>query len=124
MSSASEKAPRPMEVRLNKAEKALEIDFDDGNVFRYPAELLRVVSPSAEVQGHNPSQRVTVGGKRHVGISDLEAIGHYALRIKFDDKHDTGIYSWGYLYDLGRDQNEIWQGYLEALEAKGLNRDL
>ena len=123
MSDGTEKAPRPIEVRLKKEEKALEIEFDDGTIFRYPAELLRVESPSAEVQGHNPNQKVTVAGQRHVGIIGLESIGHYALRIKFDDRHDTGIYSWSYLYELGRDQAEIWRSYINALETKGLSRD-
>ena len=123
MSDGTEKAPRPIEVRLKKEEKALEIEFDDGTIFRYPAELLRVESPSAEVQGHNPNQKVTVAGQRHVGIIGLEPIGHYALRIKFDDQHDTGIYSWSYLYELGRDQAEIWRSYINALETKGLSRD-
>lgn len=115
--------PRPTEVRLKTKEKALEVDFDDGSNFRYPAELLRVESPSAEVQGHSPNQKVVVAGRREVGILGLEPIGHYALRIKFDDLHDTGIYSWDYLYGLGRDQVEIWQRYLDALDTKGLSRD-
>lgn len=123
MTDRKEKAPRPTEVRLKKEEKTLEIEFDDGTIFRYPAELLRVESPSAEVQGHNPNHKVTVAGQRHVGILSLEPIGHYALRIKFDDQHDTGIYSWNYLYELGRDQVGIWQSYINALETKGLSRD-
>ncbi len=115
--------PRPTEVRLKKEEKALEIDFDDGSSFRYPAELLRVESPSAEVQGHGPDGKVIVAGRRHVGIIGLEAVGHYALRIRFDDLHDTGLYSWDYLYGLGRGRDEVWRRYLEALEARGLGRD-
>ena len=123
MNERSEPVPRPTEVRLRKEEKALEIDFDDGSSFRYPAELLRVESPSAEVQGHGPDRKVIVAGRRHVGILGLEPIGHYALRIRFDDLHDTGIYSWDYLYGLGRDQDEVWQRYLDALESQGLSRD-
>ena len=123
MSGQKGRTPRPTEVRLKNEEKALEIDFDDGNSFRYPAELLRVESPSAEVQGHSPDQKVIVAGRRHVGIMGLEPVGHYALRIKFDDLHDTGIYSWNYLYELGRDQDEIWQKYLDAVASKGLDRD-
>ena len=123
MTDRKEKTPCPTEVRLKKEGKTLEIEFDDGTIFRYPAELLRVESPSAEVQGHNPNHKVTVAGQRHVGILSLEPIGHYALRIKFDDQHDTGIYSWNYLYELGRDQVGIWQSYIKALEAKGLSRD-
>ena len=90
-----------------QAEKALEVDFDDGARFRYPAELLRVESPSAEVMGHGPGQKTIVAGRRHVGILALEPVGNYAVRIKFDDLHDTGLYSWRYLYELGRDQEKI-----------------
>ncbi len=113
----------PTEVRLKKAEKRLEIAFDDGRTFSYPAEFLRVVSPSAEVQGHSPSQRQTVSGRRDVGVMQLEAVGNYAIRIIFDDLHDTGIYSWKYLREIGEDQEAIWAGYLAELEEKGLSRD-
>jgi len=113
----------PVEIRLKKAEKILEIDFDDGKRFAYPAELLRVESPSAEVMGHAPDQKQIVAGRRHVGILALEPVGHYAVRIKFDDLHDTGIFSWEYLRQLGEDQEKIWQTYLAALAAKGLSRD-
>jgi len=116
-------APRPTEIRLKKAEKALEIDFDDGRSFRYPAELLRVESPSAEVQGHGPDQKQTVAGRRHVGIMGLESVGHYAIRILFDDLHDTGIYSWRYLHRLGCEMDRRWADYLAALAAHGLSRD-
>jgi DUF971 family protein len=115
--------PWPLEIRVKRTEKRLEIDFDDGTTFSYPAELLRVESPSAEVQGHVPSQKVTVAGKRGVGIMRLEQVGNYAVRIEFDDGHSTGIFSWPYLYRLGRDQARIWGDYLRALEAKGLSRD-
>jgi DUF971 family protein len=115
--------PWPLEIRVKRKEKRLEIDFDDGTTFSYPAELLRVESPSAEVQGHVPSQKVTVAGKRNVGITRLEQVGNYAVRIEFDDGHSTGIYSWPYLHRLGRDQGRIWGEYLRALEAKGLSRD-
>ena len=114
---------RPKEIRLKREEKVLEIDFDDGRSFSLPAELLRVESPSAEVQGHSPSQKTVVAGRRHVGILEVEPIGNYAIRIKFDDLHDTGIFSWDTLYDYGVRQDELWQGYLDALEAKGLSRD-
>lgn len=123
MSGRSKPVPRPTEVRLKKEEKALEIDFDDGSTFRYPAEFLRVESPSAEVQGHGPGGKVVVSGRRHVGILELEPVGRYALRIRFDDLHDTGIYSWEYLHGLGRDRDEIWRRYLAALESRGLVRD-
>lgn len=113
----------PLEIRLKQAEKALEVDFDDGSTFRYPAELLRVESPSAEVQGHMPSQKQLVSGRRHVGILGLEPVGNYAIRIKFDDLHDSGIFSWRYLYEMGLRQDEIWQAYLADLEARGLSRD-
>jgi DUF971 family protein len=113
----------PVEIRLKKAEKALEIDFDDGRTFRLPAEYLRVESPSAEVKGHNPSQRQIVPGRRHVGILEIEQVGNYALRIKFDDLHDTGIYTWNYLYELGRDYEPNWKRYLEDLSSRGLSRD-
>ncbi len=113
----------PLEIRLKQAEKLLEVDFDDGSRFRYPAELLRVESPSAEVQGHMPSQKQIVAGRRHVGIIGLEPVGNYAVRIKFDDLHDTGIFSWRYLYELGTRQDELWQAYLDALAERGLSRD-
>jgi DUF971 family protein len=114
---------RPVEIRLKQAEKRLEIDFDDGKRFAYPAEYLRVESPSAEVQGHSPGQKQILGGRRHVGILALEPVGNYAIRISFDDLHDTGIYSWSYLYELGHEQETRWQAYLAALAAKGLSRD-
>jgi DUF971 family protein len=113
----------PVEIRLKTAEKLLEIDFDDGSHFRFPAELLRVESPSAEVQGHGPSQKQIVAGRRHVGILALEPVGNYAIRIKFDDLHDTGIFSWAYLYELGRKQDELWANYLKALAERGLSRE-
>ena len=114
---------RPLEIRLKSREKALEIDFDDGKFVVLPAELLRVESPSAEVQGHGAGQKKTVAGRRHVGIMSVEPVGNYAIRIVFDDLHDTGIYSWNYLYELGRDLNSVWQAYLDRLEAGGLTRD-
>jgi len=113
----------PTEIRLKKAEKRLEIDFDDGARFSYPAEFLRVESPSAEVQGHGPSQKQIVAGRQHVGILEIEPVGNYAIRIKFDDLHDTGIYSWEYLYGLGRDEETLWRQYLAELEKRGLSRD-
>jgi DUF971 family protein len=113
----------PTEIRLLKQEKALEIDFSDGSRFTLPAELLRVESPSAEVQGHGPDQKTLVAGRRHVGIMAVEPVGNYAVRIKFDDLHDTGIYSWPYLYKLGRNKDRIWQEYLDTLAEHGLSRD-
>ena len=114
---------RPTEIRLKREEKTLEIDFEDGKSFRLLAELLRVESPSAEVQGHGPSQKTLVAGRRHVGIMAVEPVGNYAIRIKFDDMHDTGIYSWDTLYDYGQRQEEMWQDYLNAIEAESLSRD-
>ncbi|MEE8444240.1 MAG: DUF971 domain-containing protein [Alphaproteobacteria bacterium] len=113
----------PTEIRLNKADKRLEVDFDDGNKFSFPAELLRVESPSAEVQGHGPGQKQIISGRRHVGIMELEPVGNYAIRIKFDDLHDTGIFSWEYLHTLGLNQDRAWQEYLDALAEKELSRD-
>lgn len=121
--SILEHHPRPTELRLNTSEKELEIDFDNGQSFIYPAEFLRVESPSAEVKGHGINQRVTIAGRRHVGIERLEPVGKYAVRIIFDDCHDTGIFSWSYLYELGQQKGELWRTYLEALENKGLSRD-
>lgn len=113
----------PLEIRYDKETKTLEVDFDNGVTFSYPAELLRVESPSAEVQGHSPAEKQVVGGRRHVGIMQIEPVGNYAVRIKFDDMHDTGIYSWAYLYELGENKDEIWQRYLTALEEQGLSRE-
>lgn len=123
MTSAPSARPRPVEIRLKKAEKVLEVDFEDGRRFCLPAELLRVESPSAEVQGHSPTQKQTVAGRRHVGIMEVEAVGRYAVRLRFDDLHDTGIYSWDTLYRLGEHQEDIWAAYLEALKIRGLSRD-
>ncbi len=114
---------RATEIRFRKAEKKLEVTFDDGRTFAYPAELLRVESPSAEVQGHGPGQKTTVAGRRHVNIMEIEPVGNYAIRLIFDDLHDTGIYSWAYLYELGVEMDTRWNGYLTALEAQGLSRD-
>ncbi len=121
--SASSAAHKPVEIRVKSKEKALEIDFDDGMSFRFSAEFLRVHSPSAEVQGHSPDQRQTVAGRRHVGIMDIEQVGNYAIRITFDDLHDTGIYSWQTLYRFGERREEMWQAYLDDLAANGLSRD-
>jgi DUF971 family protein len=113
----------PVELRLKRAEKVLEVAFDDGTRFRLPAEYLRVESPSAEVQGHGPGQKTLVHGRAHIGIIRLEPVGNYAVRIIFDDLHDTGIYSWSYLYQLGVEQDKRWRAYLDALAANGLRRE-
>lgn len=112
----------PVEIRVKSAEKRLEIDFDDGKAFALPAELLRVESPSAEVQGHGPGGKTLVPGKRNVGIAGVDAVGNYAIRIRFDDGHDTGIFSWTYLRELGERQDELWNVYLAALAQRGLSR--
>ena len=113
----------PTELRLSKDRRSLRVTFDDGATFDLPAEYLRVTSPSAEVQGHSPSERKTVPGKRNVEIIGVEPVGNYAVKLRFDDMHDTGIYGWSYLYELGAKQAEKWRDYLAELEAKGLSRD-
>jgi DUF971 family protein len=113
----------PVELRLKKAEKLLEVSFDDGSQFRLPAEYLRVESPSAEVQGHGPGQKTLVAGRAHVGIIALEPVGNYAVRITFDDLHETGIYSWAYLHQLGVERDRRWREYLDGLAANGLSRE-
>ena len=115
--------PVATEIRLRRAEKLLEVDFDDGASFVLPAEYLRVESPSAEVQGHSAAERKTIAGRRHVGIMALDPVGNYAVRISFDDLHDTGIFTWEYLHELGRERSRKWQSYLDALQSKGLSRD-
>ncbi len=115
--------PVPTEIRLIRAEKRLDVTFDDGARFSLPAEYLRVESPSAEVQGHSAAERKTVPGRRHVGIIGVEPVGHYAVRLLFDDLHDTGIYSWEYLHRLGREQAPRWEAYLNALASKGMSRE-
>jgi DUF971 family protein len=114
--------PRPTGITLHQASHVLEVAFDSGEVFRLPAEYLRVNSPSAEVQGHGPGQKVLVAGKRDVNIAAIEPVGHYAVLLRFTDGHDTGIYSWTTLYELGRTQAEAWEDYLAALAAGGLGR--
>lgn len=126
MSSAADnhsQSRRPVEIRLKQEERILEVDFDDGKSFSLPAELLRVESPSAEVQGHSPLEKQLVTGRRHVGILGVEPVGNYAICIKFDDLHDTGIYSWDTLYNFGEHQDALWNMYLKALEANGLSRE-
>ena len=113
----------PTELRVAKDRKSLKITFNSGEAFEISAEMLRVLSPSAEVQGHSPAQKQTVPGKRDVGIMQIEPVGNYAVRIHFDDLHNTGIFSWDYFLKLARDRDEMWGGYLKDLEAKGLSRD-
>ena len=108
---------------MSRENNLIEIDFDDGESYQYSAEYLRVHSPSAEVRGHGPGQQITVAGKQHLSIAHLEPVGNYAIRILFGDGHDTGIYSWGYLHELGERQEHLWQLYLDALKSKGLKRE-
>ena len=112
----------PTELRLDKDKRVLTVTFEDGKSFALPAELLRVLSPSAEVQGHSEAQRVTVAGKKTVGITRIEPVGNYAVRIVFDDTHDTGLYVWAYLRELGEHREARWQDYLQDLAAKKLTR--
>ena len=113
----------PVEIRLPKDRRTLRVAFDDGRSFDLPAELLRVTSPSAEVQGHSEAERKTVGGKRNVTILSVDPVGNYAVRLGFDDMHSTGIYSWAFLRDLGLNAEQRFQNYLDDLQAKGLDRD-
>lgn len=111
------------EVKLKRAEKSLEVAFADGARFVLPAELLRVESPSAEVRGHGPGQKKLVAGRKFVGILGIEAVGHYAVRIRFDDLHETGLYTWAYLRELGERQQELMQAYVANLARAGLRRE-
>lgn len=113
----------PVEIRLPKDRRALHVAFDDGKALSLSAELLRVTSPSAEVQGHSEAERKTVGGKRNVTILSVDPVGNYAVRLGFDDMHTTGIYSWAFLRDLGENAERRLQDYLDDLQAKGLDRD-
>ena len=113
----------PVEIRLPKDRHTLRVVFDDGRIFDLSAELLRVTSPSAEVQGHSEAERKTVGGKRNVAILSVDPVGNYAVRLGFDDMHSTGIYSWAFLRDLGENAERRFQEYLDDLQAKGLDRD-
>ena len=114
--------PWPTELKLDKDKRVLTVSFDDGASFALPAELLRVLSPSAEVQGHSEDQRVTVSGKKSVSILQLEPVGNYAVRVVFDDGHDTGLFVWAYLRELGENKETRWQAYLADLAAKHLSR--
>jgi DUF971 family protein len=123
MADPDAKSPHPTEIKLHQTSRVLEIAFADGRSFKLPYEFLRVYSPSAEVRGHGRGQEVLQVGKRDVTINEVEAVGHYAIRPKFSDGHDTGIFSWDYLYGLGDEQEELWQQYLERLQKAGASRD-
>ena len=115
--------PIPVDITLHRGSRILEVTFDDGACFRLPCEYLRVYSPSAEVQGHGPDQRVLQTGKRDVNVEAVDMVGQYAVRLRFSDGHDTGLYTWGKLYELGANQDRYWQDYLDRLQAAGASRD-
>ena len=116
-------APTPTALTLHQASRQLEISFDDGQVFHIPFELLRVMSPSAEVQGHGPGQETVQTGKREVGISGVAPVGHYGIQPQFDDGHESGIFTWAYLYEMGSQQPAFWARYEAQLKANGVDRD-
>lgn len=118
----SSNTPRPTDINLHQKSRILEISFEDGKTFNLPCEFLRVYSPSAEVRGHGPGQEVLQVGKENVNIEKIEAVGNYAIQLYFDDGHSTGIYSWDTLYNLGANQEGLWQEYLERLEKAGHKR--
>jgi len=123
MAGLTNNSPRPTSITVHQQSRVLEVGFDDGREFRIPFELMRVYSPSAEVQGHGPGQEVLQTGKREVGLSALEPVGNYAVQPTFSDGHDTGIFSWDYLYFLGTQQGELWQKYESRLAAAGMSRE-
>jgi DUF971 family protein len=114
--------PQPTEIKLHQKSRLLELSFNDGSHFMLPCELLRVYSPSAEVRGHGPGQEILVIGKETVNIKDIEPVGSYAIKLRFDDGHDTGLYSWEYLYTLGQKQAQLWKDYLDRLQEAGYKR--
>ena len=123
MAGSDRNTPQPTALTVHEASRVLEVAFDDGSMFRIPFELMRVYSPSAEVQGHGPGQEVLQTGKRDVGIVDITPVGHYAVQPRFSDGHDTGIFSWAYLHHLGAEQADLWQRYEQRLAAAGMSRD-
>ena len=123
MAGLERDTPQPTALTVHQASRVLEVAFADGGHFRIPFELMRVYSPSAEVQGHGPGQEVLQTGKREVGIVEIQSVGHYAVQPRFSDGHDSGIFSWDYLYRLGRDQDELWQRYEQRLQEAGMQRD-
>jgi DUF971 family protein len=124
MSGLDRKTPIPNEITLHKKSRMLELKFEDGSQYQLPAEYLRVYSPSAEVRGHGPGQETLQTGKRNVEITELDAVGNYAVQPTFSDGHNTGIYSWDLLYDLGVNQESLWTDYLARLEKAGASRDI
>ncbi len=123
MAGLSKDTPTPQDITVHSASKVLEVAFSDGQTFRIPFELMRVYSPSAEVQGHGPGQEVLQTGKRDVTVVELEAVGRYAVQPTFSDGHQSGIYTWDYLYFLGSQQAQLWEDYLQRLAAAGVDRD-
>jgi DUF971 family protein len=123
MAGLEPNSPTPTALTVHGQSRQLEVSFSDGASFRIPFELLRIYSPSAEVQGHGPGQEVLQTGKREVRIEDIEPVGHYAVKPRFSDGHDSGLYTWPYLYALGRDQQQLWGNYLQRLQAAGVDRD-
>jgi DUF971 family protein len=116
--------PQPVSINLHTKSRLLSISFDDGRTFELSCEYLRVHSPSAEVMGHGPGQEVLQTGKENVNISAIEPVGHYAIKLQFDDGHNTGLYTWEYLYELGINQDQYWRNYLNALKKAGIHRDI
>ena len=123
MAGLDRDSPQPTALTVHQSSRILEVSFDDGAQFRIPFELMRVYSPSAEVQGHGPGQEVLQTGKREVGIAEIEAVGHYAVQPHFSDGHNTGIFSWALLYSMGRDQDDLWARYEKRLQEAGMARD-
>jgi DUF971 family protein len=123
MAGLTPETPQPTSITAHQQSRVLEVGFSDGTLFRIPFELMRVYSPSAEVMGHGPGQEVLQTGKRDVGLSELESVGNYAVQPHFTDGHNTGIFSWDYLYHLGAKQDELWQQYESRLKAAGVSRD-
>ncbi len=118
----NKESPQPESINLHQKSRVLEIDFDDGRNFKLTCEFLRVYSPSAEVKGHGPGQSVLQTGKENVSITNIEPIGHYAVKLIFDDGHETGLYSWAYLYELGENKDALWKDYLQGLSDAGHQR--
>ena len=123
MAGLTANSPQPTSITVHQQSRVLEVGFADGAQFRIPFELMRVYSPSAEVQGHGPGQEVLQTGKREVGLNGLEPVGNYAVQPSFSDGHDTGIFSWDYLYFLGSQQDELWRKYEDRLREAGMSRD-
>ena len=123
MAGLEKHTPTPQDITVHGASRALEISFSDGATFRIPFELMRIYSPSAEVQGHGPGQEVLQTGKREVGLEGLEPVGNYAVKPTFSDGHDSGLFTWEYLYFLGSEQDQLWADYERRLQAAGVDRD-